>query len=509
MTLLTRKKQLSAVKQTGSAVAETSTLDTTASAMVVVEELSSNLDVERIERTLLRDSITSVKDLPGQIAVDVSFSAELKGTRLGTHAAGQPLSWIFLEACGFRTVECQAFTISGGASSITASGSGSSTTFRHGEIISQATSGATAKVVGDWHNGSPRIIVDKGSIVGTPDATNQWTGSDSLAQATSSGAIADVGFAAYPITDPIKTITMAAGSPTASLAAGDVLQGATSGAIGVVETAVAIAGATIRYRASRGAFSNGETVNRLVAGVATGIGTAHASVDEQFVDWAPLSLRPRIDGKSVTVAGCRGNVVFNLEVNRQVKMAFTFRGVLSDLTDRPLISGVQYDVSNPPLWESSVIGYAINDALGEMALAVEVTPCLSTASLDMGVQLADRKCAGAVNGLLEVRGVDRQATGSIDPEDTLEQDAGWLTAVQGGGVYRLGMTIGGTDGNRFEIKMPGAQFTGAAEGDRDGFATQDMSFRITGGDLFDLDSGATGVSSIGGDNELVLIYYTA
>tara|TARA_R110000737_G_scaffold174537_2_gene199895 strand:- start:1134 stop:2651 length:1518 start_codon:yes stop_codon:yes gene_type:complete len=505
MTLLTRKKQLAAVKQTGNAV-NTTGLDSAANASVVVEELSSNLDVERIERTLLRDSITSVKDLPGQIAVDVSFSAELKGTRLGTHAAGAPLSWIYLEACGFRVREVQKIAIG----AITATGSGSSTTFRHGEIVTQTTSGVTAVVVGDCHDSAPFLIIDKTTLgVGTITATDVWTGSDSLATTTPTVVAVDAGFAAYPITDPIKTITMAAASPTSALAIGDVLQGAASGAIGVVETAVAIAGVTVRIRSLRGAFGDGEVVNRLVGGAATGIGSTENPADEQYVDWAPLSIRPRLDGKSITIAGCRGNVVFNMEVNRQVKMAFTMRGVLSDLTDRPLIAGIQYDVSNPPLWEESVIGFAKNDVLTEMSGLDEITPCLATASLDMGVQLVDRKCAGATNGLLEVRGVDRQATGSIDPEDSLEADAGWLTAVQGGGVYRLGMTIGGTDGNRFEIRMPGVQFTSASEGDRDGFASQDMSFRITGGDIFDLDTGATGVSSIGGDNELVLIYYTS
>ena len=81
MVLLTRKKQLSAARQTGSGVA--SGLDSPANASVITEELSDTIDVERIERLLVRDSITAVKDLAGQIAVDMSFNVELKGPRSG------------------------------------------------------------------------------------------------------------------------------------------------------------------------------------------------------------------------------------------------------------------------------------------------------------------------------------------------------------------------------------------------------------------------------------------
>ena len=99
----------------------------------------------------------------------------------------------------------------------------------------------------------------------------------------------------------------------------------------------------------------------------------------------------------------------------------------------------------------------------------------------------------------------------MDPEDSLEADLGWLTAIQNGAIYRLSTTVGADDGNRFTLQIPGIQVTSGGEGDRDGTATQDLSLRVTGGNLFDLNDprSASVVSSIGGNNELILLYYTA
>lgn len=505
MVLLTRKKQLSAVVQSGTGVP--SGLDDAANADTLILDLEGTLDFERIDRNLIQDTITTSKDLTGQKVVELTFGVEMKGTRDGLHASGAPDWGRFVRACGFDEVEVQGITIG----AITATGSGGSTTFRHRELVTQTGSGATARVIKDTHNGSTTLHIVKSTITGTPDGSGAWVGEDSGASATPSAAPADIGYGWQPVTDPTKTITLSATATPVALAAGDLIEGTVSGAIGVVHVAVpsGTTDAVIEYRPVRGAFANAEQLRRLAPTATADIGTTAADVAETFKAWPPLAMRKRLDGKSITVSGARGNMVVNLEVNRQARLEFSFRGVLVDLLDRPLISGVQYDVSNPPLWETAAIGFANNETAADRDLADEITPCLNTLSFDMGVQLADRKCAGATSGLLEIRGSDRQGTASLDPEDTLEADAGWLTAVRDGSVYRLSTTVGSQDGDRFLLAAPGLQFTGAAGGDRDQIATLDMTARLTGGDLFDLDTGAQTNSSIGGDNELIILYFTA
>lgn len=506
MVLLSRKKQLAGVLQADDSLA--SGLATASNASTIVLDLEANLDVERIERNLTSDTITANKDLAGQKAVDVTFGVELLGA--GVHANGAPEWSKYLRACGMEEAEIAQLSIG----SITGAGSQSSTTFRHGETITGGTSSATAKVVGDTHNGASAIYYDKESLSGTFQTGEVLTGSDSGAEATTSSGPSDAGWAWAPVTDPVKSITFDVTGLEDNLAVGDVIEGQTSGAVGIVTEAVtAAADAVVKYRPSRGSFSAGETVSIIAptANVDSDIGDLADPTGETFIGWPPISLRAYMDGKAITVRSARGSVAFALEVNRQARMDFTFRGVLATdgLADIAALTGIPYDNTNPPLWESSTIGYAANDASGEADLADEIEPCLNAATLDLGVQLADRKCAGAAGGLLEVRGADRQGSGSIDPEDTLEADAGWLTAVRDAGVFRLGMTVGDTAGQQFKLQAPGLQFTEASSGDRDGVMTLDMSFRMTGGDIFDLDSGASTISSIGGNNELVLFYFSA
>ena len=233
-----------------------------------------------------------------------------------------------------------------------------------------------------------------------------------------------------------------------------------------------------------------------------------ANTGESFDAMPPLALRLYTDGKSITGRQCRGNVSFNLEVNRPARMDFTFRGTLDSVTDAPLLTGIGYENTDPPLWETSSIGYADNETAGDQAQSAEISPCLKTLTVDMGNQLVDRKCAGAADGLVEVYISARDGSGSMNVEDALEADIGWLTRIQDNQCVRLRCSVGATDGNRFTFSMPGIQFTQHSEGDTDGIVTQDMTFRLTGGNLFDLAAN-TNLTSIGGDNELVLVYHTS
>ncbi|MCH9837068.1 hypothetical protein K0U83_15490, partial [bacterium] len=173
-----------------------------------------------------------------------------------------------------------------------------------------------------------------------------------------------------------------------------------------------------------------------------------------------------------------------------------------------LLTGIDYENTDPPLWQSSQIGYAQNESVATEDLSDEIDPCITVMSLDMGNQLVDRKCAGADSGLVEVYISARDGNGSMTVEDTLESDVGWLTRIQDNECVRLRCSVGSVAGNKFTFSMPGIQFTQHSEGDAEGIVTQDMTFRMTGGNLFDL-SDPTNLTSIGGDNELVVIYHTS
>lgn len=503
MPLLTRKKVLT-IDRNKITVLPT-TLDNTASAKNIVLDAVASLDVERIDRNFATPSLSSIKDLTGQKAAEFTFGIEMKGSNDGS---AEPEWSKILDGCGFKGEAISAIPI-GAITSGVVSGS-TSTTFRHGELITGGTSGATARVVMDTHNGSSEILYDTSSLlVSTFSSGEVLTGQDSDAVATTSAVAANEGFAWWPISVVEKQILFDATGLTTTLAVGDLIGGTTSGARGVITEAAAISINTIvTYTPVRGTFQGGETMERINNTPVADIGDLNASTAESFAQFAPMGIKLFTDGKAITGNGCRGNVVFNMEVNRPVRMDFTFRGQLEDTDDAVLLTGIDYENNDPPLWESSSIGYAQNETAAEADLADEFEPCLQTVTLDIGNQNSDRKCAGATNGLLEVATSARDATGSMTVEDTLESDIGWLTRIQDNETIRLRMSVGSTIGNRFTISAPGIQFTGHGEGDTDGIVTQDMSFRLTGGNLFDIIANNT-LNAIGGDNEIVIVYHTA
>ena len=190
MVLLSRKKQLAGVLQDDDSLA--SGLATASNADTIVLDLESNLDVERIDRNLISDTITANKDLAGQKAVDVTFGVELLGA--GAHSNGAPGWSKYLRACGMEESEIAQLSIG----AISTGSTGTSTTFRHGETITGGTSGATATVIGDTHNGASTIYYDKGSLSGTFQSAETLTGSDSDAEATTSSGPSDAGWAWAP-----------------------------------------------------------------------------------------------------------------------------------------------------------------------------------------------------------------------------------------------------------------------------------------------------------------------
>ena len=75
-------------------------------------------------------------------------------------------------------------------------------------------------------------------------------------------------------------------------------------------------------------------------------------------------------------------------------------------------------------------------------------------------------------------------------------------------MFRLRVTVGVVDGQLFEFQIPGGQHTGDDPADEDGRMTRDFAFDLTGGNITNLNGAGTSINSIGGNNELILIYHS-
>jgi len=499
MPLLSKRRQVVAVEETvGGTLA--SGLTTAANAGFVLTDASATLDIEAVERNILRESLTPVKSSPGQQAAGLTLTTEIAGTGGGAYSDGAPLWGRMLKGCGMRQAGFQSVAI----------GAISGGPFQHGELLNCATAGpGAARVVMDTHNGATTILVER--VGATSIVSGELlTGQSSGATATSSGAAANAGFFWSPVSNVVKTMTGAITSGT--VYKGSLIEGATSGSRAVVAEDFTTGGPLRFYPVRGGAFTGGETLTIIyepTAGSAAGFAVG-ATSNESFFEFPSLSMRFIEDGQAITVAGARGSVSFNFEVNRPVTASFTFRGSLNSTDDQALISGVSADApASPPIWQGSAIGYSGNETSGLADLADELEPCLTALSLDLGVTLSDRRCAAASTGLEEVLGTARAGTGSMDPEVTLEADIPWLSYLKNGTTTRLRVPVGSSDGNRFTFFMPGIQFTGQSYGDRDGIATYDLPFNLTGGYHHNVAGSGTQLDVYGGDNELVLIYFTS
>lgn len=191
MVYLTRRRQVAAKVETTAGTAETLTA---AHNIPRVSDVRWTPNILSVERNLNRNSLTPYPNLvPGQTTGELAFSVELAGNSsmaTGSGAFDPPRFDALLRGCGLAKVVVKKLTI----------GAVTNGPFRHGEAISQATSGATGVVVGDVYTGTTRIFVQVSS--GTFDGTNVITGETSGATATPSAVSSDTYVAYRLVSDP-------------------------------------------------------------------------------------------------------------------------------------------------------------------------------------------------------------------------------------------------------------------------------------------------------------------
>lgn len=476
-----------------------SALTTAANANILLLSAEPTLEAEQIDKNYLRTSLTKLKQQVGQKAGGVSATFELAGTMGGAYSDGAPTWSRLIEMSGFvkHAVSRVAIgTITGGGAK--------DGPFRKGETITfSGTGSGTGTVAMDCHSGEAFLYFIDDATSATA-ASDTITGSDTACTATSSAAVeANIGWVWWPTSKVVKTATVA----TATTVAGDVYKGASSGAVIVIEEATTSTAIYFRS-ANETPLSGGETLDR-VSGTGPATLTVDATPGETFTEWPTGSLRLNEDGVYMDFAGSRGTASFEFTVNRPVTVTCTTRGLWSAVGDTPFIAGASPDIVDAPLWGGTAVGMALNEDATWETVADEVSPCLRSLSVDLGVQLADHQCASATDGLLEVIGTGRDATGTLSGDANFEGFFPWLGKLRDGATVRLRVNVGSTNGNKFVFHMPGIQATSASSGDQDGLLTRDVSIALTGGVNDNLDGAGTNIGTAGEDNEFIFMYITS
>lgn len=444
-----------------------------ANAKIQVKDPKFTFDVEQYEREIVRGSIDPLTSISGIVEATATFSVELSGSSLSPATGNVPVWAPLLEACGFEQVAIKRVGLNA-----TFTGSGDNPkVFEHGELVNGGTTSSVGRVIGDHWEGQSVLRYELVSGTGLTLAEDK-TGATNGAVSSAGGGAANAteGLAWRPYSHPELTLDYA--SITGTVNAGDVLVGATSGAI-LTPVANLSAGplTTIAFRILDGIVTSGETFNNTTQ---TGTVVNVTNIAQSKIPTLSMALIE--DGRLKVFKACRGTVTFTGEIGKPVFMNFTFKGQLSSVGSAAQISGVSYESPVPPkfMGVEFKLGSYVSGEAGYNTYTTEHTPRITSFSLDVGNEVNLQKDATQSTGVLaaHLTGV-RKARGSFNPEVRPEAVMPLLAHFRDGVPLRARMKVGTANKNRFFFMMKGVKPTQNGDGDRDGFATDELSFDLS------------------------------
>lgn len=168
--------------------------------------------------------------------------------------------------------------------------------------------------------------------------------------------------------------------------------------------------------------------------------------------------------------GAAANLTFAIQTRQTGKFTATLRGLLADPEEVANPTGVEFDDTRArPLRDADAV---LNGTTG----------CFRNFTFDLGNEIVQGDCPGALYGYDPARVVSRKITGRINPQITLASSAAAWTALKSGGTHRLWLNWGEVAGNRVSLYFPGIAYTGKEDDDLDGFSADGLPFEATGVD---------------------------
>lgn len=204
----------------------------------------------------------------------------------------------------------------------------------------------------------------------------------------------------------------------------------------------------------------GETVVADTSVTYAGVSTSHEYVTIYYYE----------DGSLYELNGVQGNAEFTYEAGNIPMIAFTMIGHLVGPIDASLVT-FQFDSTVPaPFINASF-------ATGGYASVID------NLTFGLGNQTVTPNNPNNADGYGQILIVDRDYTGSFDPQATLISDDDPIGDWKAGTSKNITTgVIGGTAGNKSQLTIPTAYYREIGPGDRDGIRTFDIGFRAAGDD---------------------------
>lgn len=253
---------------------------------------------------------------------------------------------------------------------------------------------------------------------------------------------------------------------------GELITGGTSGATGRVICTTYNGASEMYFREVTGTFADAETITGGQSGaVCTTASTpqiAGFEIKPVSADTPTLTMGLYEDGVRKMLKGCRGTVKFSFKIGEPAIMEFSFMGVGAGVTDVPLLTGVAYETTIPPvLLDAKMSCDNVSLNIGEM-------------EIDTANALASKDKIDDPSGILSYMITGRDMKGSFNPEMVAvgahDFFGKWLSATP----MELNLEFGNTEGNKFRIYAPKIVYSKVDDGDRDGIQLAQTSFDLTG-----------------------------
>lgn len=415
------------------------------------------IDLARVANSLDREAT-----LIGQKRWSVDFGLDFKG---GGNSSGVPI----LPECdkplrfsGFRVFQCYYIT-----------GTAITGTIAHGETFTQATSGATGIVIGSY-SGTPtrfHYVGVSGTVTGSLGIT--CSGGATFTTGASPGVTAH-GWKYTPVTDQWSSATRGAWTGTA--VAGEIVIGATSGAVGLLLDPVVPQGSsgTVSIDVLLGTFTT-ETITGQTSGATCSLTGSVAGVSN-----CSGSLAWLLDGQAVYIQGVRADWEIPMETGKPLRIDFKAKGFQAAVATQQL--GAATYVTTPPRRFVSA-----NFTLDSRGFYI------GKATIAGGNSLVNRPDANSAEGSISYRIADRDMTLTIDPENVVPAGYDFLAKAASSALvaakFRMGVTEAGLhnmslatlSGSVVWIDIPAIQYDPPKYGDRDGTVTAEIVGRIRRG----------------------------
>ena len=393
---------------------------------IAIFEPAVAYDNPGFERAPAQATLSKLETISGAKLATLSFGTDLKG---GGALNTEPGVGKLFEACGFlklvRTL-ITVDTLAGGP-------------FKLGEIINGGTSNAIGIVLRDLSaNGTMEIFVRTGTFA----SGEVITGATSGATANSTSTEANAGFAYMPHSRNSKTVTIGAvtGGPFAS---GEEIVGGTSSAKGYVIHDTETGRTQLYYIPSTTTnFASGETIT----GSRSGATATTSSVASCANPTSSYTFESREDGIIKKIKGARGKFTLTIgRVGEPGRVNFEFQGSPIDPIDGNLFNDTNDGLLPPKL-------------LSAVFLIGAFTPKINSFEIQVENTLSPRTDVTDASGYLGVLISDRAISGSCDPEMTEVASKDWFGEWFGDTKNSFRTTIGSTPGNIIDIHSNNIKF---------------------------------------------------